>query len=274
MTNPLQRYYRKPKIFISLPSKGHFYPHGTFSANPLSVPIYGMTGADEIAIKTPDALFNGEATVGLIESCCPAIQSANDMPVIDLEALLVGIRIASNGNTMQVSHECPACKEQNEYDFNLTSVLDHYSELEFENQIVINETTTVFIRPLTYSELSQFGTENFKIQKKLIQIKELPEDEQREMFSDIYKEIANLQFELLLKSIESVSVPEGVVIEPAFIKEWIKNSEKEVYDRIKSGIEKNKIKWEMPTFDVKCSDPECQAENKISITLDYSSFFA
>lgn len=272
--NPLHRYYRQPKIYISLPSKGNYYPQGVFTGTSSNVPIYGMTGVDEIAIKTPDALFSGEATVGLIQSCCPVIHSASQMPVIDLEALLVAIRIATSGNTLHVNHECNACKEHNEYDIDLTKILDHYSGLEFENTIVISEDLTVYVRPLTYQELSKFSTENFKIQKKLMQIKELGDDEQRAMFDSIYKEIAELQLTLLLQSIESVRIPEGIVTDPEFIKEWLTNTDKIAHEKIKLGIEKNKAKWEMPEFTVVCADPECQAENKISVTLDYSSFFA
>ena len=72
-SNPLQQYFRQPKIFISLPSKGLYYGAGSFQGDYNSVPIMAMTGMDEILMKTPDALFNGEATFKVIESCCPFI---------------------------------------------------------------------------------------------------------------------------------------------------------------------------------------------------------
>ena len=87
--NPLQKYFRQPKVFISLPSKGLFYPEGALQGDHNNAPIFGMTGMDEIIFKTPDALFNGEATVKVVESCCPYIKDAKDMPSIDVDALLV-----------------------------------------------------------------------------------------------------------------------------------------------------------------------------------------
>ncbi len=270
-TNPLQRYFRQPKIYISLPSKGAYYPVGAFDGVPSNIPIFGMTGVDEISIKTPDALFTGESTMNLIQSCCPCIKSAKDMPIIDVDAVLVAIRIATVGNSMQIEHACTSCAELNDYDVNLTSVLDHFAGQEFNNVIKIDDDTQVYIRPLSYSELSQFSVENFNIQKRLIQIKELSDEEQRASFDQLYKEMNDLQLELMLLSIQSVRVPECVVSELEFIKEWINNSEKVVYEKIKEGLEKNKQAWAVPKFTVQCAG--CQAENKITVTLDYSSFF-
>ena len=75
-SNPLQQFFRQPKIYISLPSKGVYYPPGVFQGDYSNVPIMSMTGMDEIIMKTPDALFNGEAAYKVIESCCPFIKNA------------------------------------------------------------------------------------------------------------------------------------------------------------------------------------------------------
>jgi hypothetical protein len=272
-TNPLHRYYRQPKIYISLPSKGIYYPVGALSGDPSNVPIFGMTGIDELTIKTPDALFNGEATVKLIESCCPSIVHASAMPVTDLDAILVAIRIATSGSQMAVTHECSSCKETSDYEFNLHTVIERYSHLKFNNIVEISPETTVCLKPLSYKDLSEFSVSNFKIQKTLMQIKELDDDAQRIKLDEIYTEIKHLQLELMVQSIESVNVPECVVDQRPFIKEWLENSEKEVYEKIKLAMEKNKSDWELAPFTVKCSNEECGAENKVSITLDYSSFF-
>lgn len=92
-TNPLQKYYRQPKLFLSLPSKGLYYEQGNLKGDYTNMPIFGMTGMDEIIFKTPDALFNGEASSKVIESCCPYISDARTMPSIDVDAVLVAIQI-------------------------------------------------------------------------------------------------------------------------------------------------------------------------------------
>ena len=72
--NPLASFYRQPKIYVKLPSKGEFYPPGSLdvSANG-EYPVYAMTAKDELLFKTPDALLSGQSTVELIKSCIPAI---------------------------------------------------------------------------------------------------------------------------------------------------------------------------------------------------------
>jgi hypothetical protein len=69
--NPLQQYFRQPKIFINLPSQGIYSKEGSIQGEVNNMPVYGMTGMDEIIVKTPDALLSGESTVKVVQSCCP-----------------------------------------------------------------------------------------------------------------------------------------------------------------------------------------------------------
>jgi len=78
-TNPLKQFFRQPKIFIKLPSKGIFNNPGTLQGDLDKMPVFGMTGMDEILMKTPDALLNGESTVRLMQSCCPSITDGWDI---------------------------------------------------------------------------------------------------------------------------------------------------------------------------------------------------
>jgi len=57
-TNPLQQYFRQPKIYIKLPSGGVFNKLGSLQGDVTNMPVYGMTGMDEIIMKTPDALMS------------------------------------------------------------------------------------------------------------------------------------------------------------------------------------------------------------------------
>lgn len=272
MNNPLQKYFRQPKIYISLPSNGNYYPSGARVGDSTNIPVYGMTGIDEIAIKTPDALFSGEATAQLIHSCCPSIVHPKQMPVIDLETVLIAIRIATLGNNMEVSTTCKKCETVNDYEIDLSNMLDHFSNLKFNNEVTAGD-VTVYLRPLSYGEVSEFGVKNFSIQKRTSQLSLLGEQEQRTQFDEIYKEIANLQFDLVLSSIESVRIPGAVVAEREYIAEWLKNIDKSVYSLITATIEKNKSAWEIPDSIVECSNPECKEKDAVKISLDYSSFF-
>ena len=75
--NPLQKYFRQPKIYIKLPSNGKWYPNGSLEVTDnMEFPVYAMTARDELMFKTPDALLNGQSTVDVIQSCVPSIKNA------------------------------------------------------------------------------------------------------------------------------------------------------------------------------------------------------
>jgi hypothetical protein len=271
-TNPLQKYFRQPKIFISLPSKGMFYKEGSLIGDANNMPILAMSGMDEIIMKTPDALFSGEATVKLIESCCPYIKNAKEIPSLDVDALLTGIRIATYGNSMTISHRCSKCSNIDDLGVNLNLILEHYTDKKFENQIYIDDNLTINLKPLTYKEISYFNIENFKLQKMLSQLSTIEnEEEQQKHLDGIYQNLAYIQIDVLLASIESITTPEETITNIEFIKEWLSNTPSINYNLIKEKLEQNKKEWNIPLVDTKCS--ECSNEEKVEITLDQSSFF-
>ena len=52
-TNPLEKYYRQPAIYIKLPSEGRYYDKNTFMPTETGeIPILPMTAKDELTFKT------------------------------------------------------------------------------------------------------------------------------------------------------------------------------------------------------------------------------
>jgi hypothetical protein len=272
MNNPLQQYFRQPKVYISLPSKGLFYEPGSLAGDYNNVPIFGMSGVDELLLKTPDALFNGDATVKVIESCCPFIKNASNIPSLDIDALLIGIKIATYGDLLTVSNTCKACGTENEYEISLGKMLEYFGTLTFNSQIKLDDNLTVSIRPLTYSEITYFSVEHFKLQKVLIQVPSLPEDERQSTLDNVYAQLSELQLQLYLQNIESIKLPNGAVVsEKQFIEEWLRNTERSIYKKIKDVLEDNRTKWNMPAHDATCAN--CGTSEKLSLVLDSSNFF-
>ena len=270
--NPLKKYFRQPKVYIALPSKGIYNQPGSLAGDPANIPIFGMTGMDEILIKTPDALLNGEATVKVIESCCPIVQDAWDLCLLDLDVILTGIRIATQGNTMQVSHSCTNCGAINDYDVELGTVIEHYAKCEYDNKIVLKE-LSIKIQPLTYKQWTEFQVKNFQLQRQLKQIFEITDTEQQSaLVSEMYTKITSIQTEAVFLQIASVDTGSQVVEEREFISEWLANCDKTIFDAVKALVEKNRLAWEIPKINAKCDS--CGTENQVSITLDQSSFFA
>jgi hypothetical protein len=269
--NPLQKYFRQPKIYVKLPSKGLYYDPGVLAGDHNSVPIFAMTGMDEIIYKTPDALYSGEATIKVIESCCPYIKDAKQIPSLDVETFIIAIRIATFGENISIDQNCPKCGTENSYDVPLSSLLDYFQTIKFENTITINEELSIKIRPLKYFEMNHYAVENFKLQKTLSQIDDVEVEQQQKYLNDMYSDLAALQLDLFLTSIESVKIGSEAVTDKQLIGQWLENSEREVFQTIKTLFEKNKNEWTLPEQKVQCS--ACQSNNEISIVLDQSNFF-
>lgn len=269
--NPLQQYFRQPKVFISLPSHGVYNRPGMINGDVDHLPVFGMTGMDEILVKTPDALLTGESTVKVIASCCPAITNPWELNVIDLDSILTAIRVATYGNTLSIANVCGKCGTENEYDFDLSTFIDYYTSCKYDNKVISGD-LTIYLRPLTYRESSAFSLRNFQQQQMLRQIGEMTdEDEKQKQLSALFEDLAKLQNELFIAGIESITVGSTDVTERGYIKEWIENCDSSLLDGIKKQIKKNQDTWISPTQKVKCNN--CGAESHVSISLDQSDFF-
>ena len=94
--NPLASYFRQAKLYTPLPSKGRFYEEGSIDWPATGeIAVFPMTAKDEMAMRTPDALLNGQSTVEVIKSCVPAIRDPWEIPSLDMDVLLISIRMAS-----------------------------------------------------------------------------------------------------------------------------------------------------------------------------------
>jgi len=89
----LSKYYRAPKLYVRIPSQGAFNPDMEQSMSG-ELAIMAMTGRDETMIKNPDALLNGEAVTSVIKSCVPGIKEPSELPITDIDTLLIAIKIA------------------------------------------------------------------------------------------------------------------------------------------------------------------------------------
>ena len=271
MNNPLSQFFRQPKIFVPLPSKGVYNKPGVIQGDPTNLPIYGMTGMDEILMKTPDALMTGESTVKVIESCCPSIKDGWDASTLDTNMLLIAIRIATFGDNLHIAQSCKKCSTENDYEIKLTSLIEHYGSFKYDNKLVLKD-LSIYIRPLTYKESTEFSMRNFELQQKISQIDGIVDQAERNaLVSQLFQELGNLQREVFIQSIESIDIGHTSVTERDFIVEWLTNCDQEYYDSIRKHINMTKDSMQIPPYTVKCV--ECGAENSVIVDLDESNFF-
>jgi hypothetical protein len=154
--NPLTSYMRQPKIYIKLPSQGKYWANKSLEMSETGdLAVYSMTAKDELMFKTPDALLNGQSIVDVVQSCIPNIKNAWATPTIDLDTILIAIRLATYGEKMPFSVKVPVANEDLEFEVDLRNLLDQQSTNSWDEQVRITEDLTVFVKPLTYKELSK-----------------------------------------------------------------------------------------------------------------------
>jgi hypothetical protein len=269
--NPLQKYFRQPKIFIQLPSMGVYYDHGMVDGDIQRIPVYGMTGMDEILAKTPDALLTGESTVRIIASCCPAITDPWSLSSLDLEVVLVAIRIATYGESITISKKCDSCNTENDYDINLSQVIDYFKTVKYDFNIKYKDLTIV-LRPLTYKQSTDFAIKNFQLQQKFKQVSVVEDPStQQGLLSGLYAEISSLQKEIYTFGIDCIENTDNKVTDKTFIKEFLDNCDKEVFDSIREKFNENNKKSSMQPVTVVCSN--CNTSQEVTVSLDQSDFF-
>jgi len=270
--NPLAKYYRQPKIYLELPSSGQYYPPGTIEGDPSKLPVFGMSAMDEIMFKTPDALFNGDATVEVIKSCIPGLKQPWFMPQLDVDACLLAIRIATYGQTIETKFVCENCGEENKIDLDMSKSLDYFVSLEYETSIITGP-LLVTLRPLTYKEMTEFNIKSFELRRKLYQTSELDitEEEKNKQLNQVFKQIGELTAEGYRRCIASVEVEDAVVSDQAQINDWLKNCDKEFFDTITEHLEAQSNKWKLQPQEANCAN--CDTKNTVTLGLDNSNFF-
>jgi len=279
--NPLSGFMRQPKIYIKLPSNGAYWSEGSLNVTDTGeYPVYSMTAKDEILLKIPDALMNGQAVVDVIQNCVPNIVNAWNTPVIDLDVLLIAIRLATYGETMDTPIKIGDLEL--EYNIDLHVVMDSLmSRITWNPAVPINSDITVFVKPLTYKDLTNVNIQSFETQKimSVVNDENLSDDDKIKLFQESFKKLSTYTIEAVTKSIDRIDTNQGSTSDPAFISEFINNSDKEIFNTVQKHIEQlnenNKIKPIAVAVTDEMREQGVTGETvEIPLTFDPSTFFA
>lgn len=275
--NPLSKHFRRPAIYFKLPSNGKFWPDNALDM-PVTgeIPVYPMTAGDEVTLKTPDALMNGEGIISVIKSCCPNIKDPWQMPSVDVDATLVAIRIASYGTTLNLATKCPACGEEHDYDADLSGITEKITCPDYNTPIEF-EGLKIKLKPQRYFNVTQSNIINFEEQRMMqaMQDQSTPEEIRTARLKESMKRIIELNDQLLISSTEYIETEDGErVTEPEFIKEFFANAESKATKLIEQRLTEISNSSVIPPFNVKCTVSECGTEFKVPMEFDYSRFFA
>tara|TARA_X000000950_G_scaffold264131_1_gene337061 strand:- start:750 stop:1601 length:852 start_codon:yes stop_codon:yes gene_type:complete len=276
-TNPLAGHFRQPKLYMKLPSGGLFNTGEDLDISDSNeVAIFPMTAKDEILMKNPDALLNGEAVLQILKSCVPSVLDPKELTNIDVDAILMGIQSATYGDEMDLTTKCKYCDKELTGSTSIQEALDQIEPLE-EVNIIEHDGLKVVLRPVKYKSTIEAGIVNFQTTRSLQGISDLPDDlDKLKIFNENFNRMAILNFSLICDSIEKIIIEGEETIEVTDrdqIIEFLENCEASIGVKIEE--ESTKISTKGISKDVKFACEDC-GEDKITetkIILDPVNFF-
>lgn len=274
--NPLAKHFRQPAIYLKLPSGGKYYPPETIELGVTGeIPVYPMTVKDELLLRTPDALMNGESMAEMIRSCCPAIKDPYALPLVDLDAVLIAVRLASYGESIDIDSVCTHCGHENAHSIDLRRVLDSIQPNTAYDQPYNIDGLIFRLQPQIFRDINLVGLISFE-QRKLIssiESSELTPEEKKAHFNEVFEKLTDLNIKTLVSCIKSITTEDGTEVgSQELIKDFLINTNRTIYDQVKNlvntAVEQNKLK----PMTINCS--ECTAEYKLEVDFNQTNFFA
>ena len=239
-----------------------------------------MTAKDELLLKSPDALLNGEAVKTVLRNCIPDIVDPGEIPTIDLELLLVAIRMSTYGDNMEieVTHECsPDKSHTSKTNLNLGSLLDSATYYSGDPMIIrMPNGLMVEVRPYTMSDRNKIAMASWEQMSYMNQVDNDKTADAAKKLKEASVGVGKLiavTLDIIANSVIKVTTPDGTeVTDPKFIKEWVLNLEKADYDIIDKSV-KDIMNMGVPKeMKLKCEN--CGGEFTSSINFNPSDFFA
>ena len=279
-TNPLNKYFRQAAIHITLPSNGDYPPHVVTPSATGEFPVMPMTAKDEIKFKTPDALMNGQGVVDVIQSCIPNIKDAWQIKSHDVDTILIAIRIATYGETMDLQFNVPTINEQVTHTINLPATLDQIRQDKIQNTITLKDGLIVETRPLTYRDMTQTSLQTFQQQKMYssVQNSDISDEDKVKRFDESFKALTELNSKVLLKNISKITTPEGAeVSDPAQIKEFVDNANATLITELQDELAVVRVQGSVKPLTLKGTEDQIKrgapATYQVPVTFDTANFF-
>ena len=279
-SNPLNKYFRQPAIYITLPAGNDYSPQVIEPTATGELPVMPMTAKDEIKFKTPDALMNGQGVVEVIQSCIPNIKDAWQIKSYDVDTILVAIRIATYGETMDINFNVPVINEQSSHTLNLPAILDQIKTQKINHIIKLKDGLTIETRPLTYKDLTSTSLQTFQQQKiySTVQASEMSDEEKVKRFDQSFKALTELNSSVLLKNISRITTPEGVeVTDTDQIKEFVENVNTTIITELQDELTKIRLQGAVQPLQMKATEDQIKkgvpTTYQVPITFDTANFF-
>lgn len=271
MNQFLERYYRKPQVWISIPTNGKFYNSGCKLSLDDQLSVKAMTASDEIMLKNPEALLNGEAIINLVKSCCPDITNSSEIFLVDLDVILIAIRHATYGENLEFTSKCTNCENTNNIQIHFSQFISNLNFMDKDPSVKINEDIIIKMQPTRYIDTQRSAQKEFEYASLLKAFGNSPNQEQKEKIEEAKKQTEFSKISLITESIRYIETPEGNVEDRNDINDFVFNLDSISYKKIFNNLEKLNDSNVKRQYDITCSS--CNQTYNQQVNFDNSTFF-
>lgn len=274
--NPLNKFYRTKEVYVKLPTNYKFFTTKPETSEEGEIGVMALSTRDEMLLKIPDSLYNGEALFEIVKSVAPDIADPYELCMPDLDILLLATRIASYGKKMDIEAACPHCKKYSMYSIDIPMVLSKLKMLPEDYTIEVKGLSITF-KPNSVKTINAKRIAQLETQKIANELRLVPESETttiKEKLRASLETATAAKYAIIADAIEKIELPDGTVVkELNHILEWLSKTdsatiallEKHKFVMNDNGIQK--------TFDVTCSNEECEKEFTAPLEFNPAFFF-
>jgi len=276
--NPLSAFFRKSKLTLTLPSHGKWYPKNslTFDANG-KLPVFAMNASDDIKFRTGDATMSGNNIYDVVKSCIPNITDPSMIPHIDIDTILLAIRVASYGPEFDFVISVPKTTLTKTIKINANDLLidiatrkDMWDE-EIKIEDETGQTLDIIVHPIPLKNLFATSKNIFMLRRSLSKNFDQDENIKDEIsFTSNLTSLTLSAIDLLCSSIQKLTItdPAGKILisldvlnpqDEVQIKQTVHQLDIAYFNSIRDHIDAQRQKYSFFTSEQTSTEKEKQA---------------
>lgn len=273
MKNPLSDYYREKEIYVKLPTQGKWYKNKPNLNKDGEIGVRPMTLKDEMLLKIPDSLYNGESLYEIFKSIVPDITDPYDISIPDVDVILLASKAVSTSNELNVDATCPKCMHTTSYSINIPNMLSKI-KTNIEGIDIEIKNLKIKLRPNTLAAVTASSIQTVENAKIISSMSGEINPNNKELMQRSLEKSTGATIGLLADNIEQIELPSGsIVTDKQQIVEWLVNSDGATINVLKKytvGLNKNGLPTEFPFT---CDNVECNHEFSSRIEFNPTFFF-
>ena len=239
--NPLLQFANTPSVYVDLPSLGKFYNQGDgiLGVPPTRVPVCSMNAKTEMGFNNPDALMGGEAIVNALNQTVIGSINPKKLLVIDVEALLLGAKLASGNRDIEYDIQCPKCGKKGRHGKDIDTLLQQFNVPDDEFVYETKNKLKIYLQPLIWEDHVDITNIVFKQSTLITTAKneELSEEFKKRIMTEMLNLLLEIEMKTITYSIQKITMPTGdEVTDRNLIMEFVENLDKFTIDELSTRI--------------------------------------